>query len=199
MILPFRQVRDADRGYALNLLVAFVERHNRNPDDTATLADWWSLPLPIHQRLGVLGGVAATYPEYAPKVRRGLQDAALLAAESALPVWSAIHPDDLTLTIALDAARAHFESPTRDGRAKVRRLARAVRDVLASADGKAHNAALTIYNALFIASPADDDDLWTTHREVIRLLIGAKDAGVDMATATARLDALVSELNGANP
>ena len=74
-----------------------------------------------------------------------------------------------------------------------------MRDVLASADGASRDAALTIYNALFIASPADDDDLWTTHREVIRLLIGAKDAGVDLTTATARLDALVAELSGATP
>ena len=198
-ILPFRQVRDADPGYATNVLLAYVERHNRNPDDTATLADWWGLPLPLHQRLGVLGGAAATYPECGPKVRRGLQDAALLAAESALPVWNAADPDDLTLTIALDAARAHLEAPTRDGRAKVRRLARAVRDVLASTDGEAHNAALTVYNALFIASPADDDDLWTTHQGVIRLLIGAKDTGVDLTTCAARLDALVTDLDGAAP
>lgn len=199
MTLPFRPIRDADPVYALNILLAFVEHFDRNPDDTATLADWWGLPLPLHQRLSVLGGVAATYPEHAPKVLRALQDAAVLAADSALPVWLAACPDDLTLNIAVDAAYAYLDAPTRDGRAKVRRLARAVRDVLASADGASRDAALTIYNALFIASPADDDDLWTTHREVIRLLIGAKDTGVDLATAAARLDALVADLNGVIP
>ena len=133
MILPYRQVRDADRGYAINVLLAFVAHYNRNPDDTATLSDWWALPLPIHQRLGVLGGVAAAYPEHAPKVLRALQDAAGMLA------------------------------------------------------GKG------------IGERIKHDDLWTTQCDLIRLLIGAKDTGANMATATARLDALVSELNGANP
>jgi hypothetical protein len=133
MILPFRQVRDADPGYALNILLAFVEHFDRNPDDTATLADWWGLPLPLHQRLSVLGGVAATHPEHAPKVLRALQDAAGMLAEKGL------------------------------------------------------------------GERIKQDDLWTTQCDLIRALIGAKDAGVDLTTATARLDALVAELSGANP
>ena len=127
MILPFRQVRDADRGYAVNVLLAFVEHYNRNPDDTATLADWWSLPLPLHQRLGVLGGVAVTYPEHASKVLCAFQDAIQLVT---------------------------------DGDALCR-----------------------------------IEDLWTTQYDLIRLLIGAKDAGTDLAPVIDRLDALVAELN----
>ena len=133
MILPFRQVRDADPGYALNVLLAFVEHFDRNPDDTATLSDWWGLPLPIHQRLGVLGGVAAAYPEHAPKVLRALQDAAGMLVEKGL------------------------------------------------------------------GERIKQDDLWTTQCDLIRLLIGAKDTGADMATAAARLDALVADLNGVIP
>lgn len=133
MILPFRQVRDADRGYATTVLVSFVAHYGRNPDGRETLSDWWSLPLPIHQRLGVLGGVAATYPEHAPKVLRALQDAAGMLVEKGL------------------------------------------------------------------GERIKQDDLWTTQCDLIRLLIGAKDTGADMATAAARLDALVAELDGATP
>ena len=133
MILPYRQVRDADRGYAINVLLAFVAHYNRNPDDTATLADWWALPLPIHQRLGVLGGVAATYPEHAPKVLRALQDCVGMLAEKGL------------------------------------------------------------------GERIEQNDLWTTQCDLIRVLIGAKDAGVDLTTATVRLDALVADLDAATP
>ena len=133
MILPFRQVRDADPGYAINVLLAFVEHYNRNPDGRETLTDWWSLPLPIHQRLGVLGGVAAAYPEHAPQVLRVLQDAVGMLVEKGL------------------------------------------------------------------GERIKQDDLWTTQCDLIRALIGAKDAGVDLTTATARLDALVAELSGATP
>ena len=133
MILPFRQVRDADRGCATIVLVSFVAHYNRNPDGRETLSDWWSLPLPIHQRLGVLGGVAATYPEHAPQVLRALQDAVGMLAEKGL------------------------------------------------------------------GERIEQNDLWTTHCDLTRALIGAKDAGVDLTTATARFDALVAELNGATP
>lgn len=199
MLLPFRPIRDADLGYATNVLLAFVERYNRNPGGRETLADWWGLPLPLHQRLGVLGGAAAACPKHAPKVLRALQDAALLAAESALPVWNAAYPDDLTLTIALDAARAYLEAPTRDGRAKVRRLSRLVLEVAEPTGGAANDAGLTVYHALMAASPADGEALWITMRSMTVAHECAKDAGVDLTTATARLDALAADLDGVSP
>lgn len=200
MILPYHQVRDADRGYATTVLVSFVAHYGRNPDGRETLSDWWSLPLPIHQRLGVLGGVAATYPEHTPKVLRALQDAAMLAAESALPAWTAAYPNDLTLTIAIDAARAYLEAPTRPGRANVRRHGRAVRiAALTPATNAMQSNLLTVYNALLVVSPTDDDELEFTRREVTLLLHCARDAGLDLTTAAARLDALVAELSGATP
>jgi hypothetical protein len=199
MMLPFRPIRDADLAYAATVLVAFVEHYNRNPEGPETLNDWWALPLPLHQRFGMLSGVAKAYPEHAPKVLRALQDYAVLAAESALPMWSAAYPDDLTLHIGLDAARAHLEAPTRDGRAKVRRLSRAVLDVIKHTDDAIEDAGLATYHALMAASPADDEALWMTVRSMTVAHECAKSAGADLTTATARLDALVAELSPVTP
>lgn len=199
MMLPFRPIRDADLSYAATVLVAFVERYDRNPEGLETLNDWWALPLPLHQRMGVLGGVAAAYPEHAPKVLRALQESALLAAEAALPVWNAACSNDFTLSTAVDAAYAYLEAPSRDGRAKVRRLSRLVLEVVEPTEGVAEDAGLTVYHALMTASPADDEALWMTVRSMTVAHECAKDAGADLTTASARLDTLVSELSPTPP
>lgn len=205
MLLPFRPIRDADLGYAATVLVAFVERYNRNPEGPETLNDWWALPIPLHQRMGVLCGAAAAYPACEHKVRRALQDVAVLVAEAVLPAWSVACPGNSMLHIAVDAARAYLEVPTRDGRAKVRRLARNVKHAVSRINGGVtphlsvvESNLLTVYNALCAITPADDDDEFSwTQREVMMLLHCAKDAKVDLTTATARLDALVAELSPA--
>lgn len=199
MPLPFRPIRDADPVYAVTVFGAFVEQYNRNPDGQEMLNDWWALPLPLHQRFGMLSGVAEAYPEHAPQVLRAFQDYAVLAAESALPVWSAVYPDDLTLSIGLDAARAHLEAPTRDVRAKVRRLSRAVLGVIKPTDSAAGDAGLATYHALMAASPADGEALWMTVRSMTMAHECAKDAGADLTTAAARLDTLVAELSPVMP
>lgn len=200
LTLPFREIRDADRNYAATILVTFVDCYGRNPDGPERLRDWWALPLPLHQRLGVLSALAAVYPAHATRVVRAVQESALLASEAALPVWSTAYPDDLTLHIALDAARAHIETPTRDNRAKVRRLSRAVlAKTEGLTDGPVSDAGLSAYHALMAASPADNTPLLMISRSMVVAQQCAKDAGADLSAAMAHVDALIATLSEMTP